>query len=131
MLLFISMTGKTRYMPPHLLSHLYTVAEAELFKHVNVTTPDMVGRNRMAAAIKVTASVFSIWDVDLSLSRISANNISDNHSFFECVECGKFGIHCNPGQGRTGKRQVYPCNVNRIPAMMTEFPAMILEKTPF
>ena len=41
-----------------LLSHLYTVAEAELFKHVNVTTPDMVGRNRMAAAIKVTASVF-------------------------------------------------------------------------
>ena len=40
------------------MSHLNTVAEAELFKHVNVTTPDMVGRNRMAAAIKVTASVF-------------------------------------------------------------------------
>ena len=61
------------------------MAEAELFKHVNVTTPDMVGRNRMAAAIKVTASVFWIRDVDVSISRISANNISDNHSFLNVL----------------------------------------------
>ena len=61
------------------------MAEAELFKHVNVTTPDMVGRNRMAAAIKVTASVFWIRDVDVSISRTSANNISDNHSFLNVL----------------------------------------------
>ena len=61
------------------------MAEAELFKHVNVTTPDMVGRNRMAAAIKVTASVFWIRDVDVLISCISANNISDNHSFLNVL----------------------------------------------
>ena len=61
------------------------MAEAELFKHVNVTTPDMVGRNRMAAAIKVTASVFWIRDVAVSISRISANNIYDNYSFLNVL----------------------------------------------
>jgi hypothetical protein len=28
-------------------------------------------------------------------------------------------IHCNPVQGRTGNKQGYPCNKNRIPAMIT------------
>jgi hypothetical protein len=28
-------------------------------------------------------------------------------------------LHCNPVQGRTGNKQVYPCNEKRIPAMIT------------
>ena len=31
----------------------------------------------------------------------------------------KYKQHCNPVQGRTGKKQGYPCNENRNPAIIT------------